>query len=179
MKTKKHKESNSCEKYDFSINAFYKINFWDFGEVIAKKRLTSFSTFWNWNLKGQLMNQRLLTFLSNPNPITAWPCKWLTDLLINFFSLLTLRKTLDSLGSCAFGNVLLIICGSTIHDIRQNIFNLWGAIAANVQYTTSSPNLLVLGSHSPWHPLVIISPRIPQIASRRLRLVKSLNCRWL
>ena len=176
-----NKESNSCEKYDFSINAVYKFNFWAILEKLLKKtkRFTSFSTFWNWNLKGQLMNQRLLTFLSNPNPITAWPCKWLTDLLINFFSILTLRKTLNPLGSCAFGNVLLTTCGSTIHDIRQNIFNLWGAIAANVQYTTSSPNLLVLGSHSPWHPLVIISPRIPQIASRRLRLVKSLNCRWL
>ena len=23
-----HKESNICQKYDFSINAFYKINYW-------------------------------------------------------------------------------------------------------------------------------------------------------
>ena len=27
MKTKKHKESNSCEKYYFLIDAFFKINF--------------------------------------------------------------------------------------------------------------------------------------------------------
>ena len=25
LKTKEHKEGNSCEKYDFSLNAFYKI----------------------------------------------------------------------------------------------------------------------------------------------------------
>ena len=28
VNTKEHKENNSCQKYDFSINAFYKINFW-------------------------------------------------------------------------------------------------------------------------------------------------------
>ena len=28
MKTKENKESNSCEKYYFLIDAFYEINFW-------------------------------------------------------------------------------------------------------------------------------------------------------
>ena len=28
VKTKEHKQSNSCEKYYFLIDAFYKINFW-------------------------------------------------------------------------------------------------------------------------------------------------------
>ena len=39
VKTKEHKESNSCDKYHFSINAFHKVNLWPiFDEVIAKIR---------------------------------------------------------------------------------------------------------------------------------------------
>ena len=47
VKTKEHKESNSCEKYYFLIDAFYKINFWPILKLLQKNRFSSFSTFWN------------------------------------------------------------------------------------------------------------------------------------
>ena len=48
VKTKEHKESNSCEKYYFLIDAFLQNQFLtNFEEVIAKNRFSSFSTFWN------------------------------------------------------------------------------------------------------------------------------------
>ena len=37
VKTKEHKESNSCDKYYFSINAFYKINFWPILKKLSQK----------------------------------------------------------------------------------------------------------------------------------------------
>ena len=37
VKTKEHKESNSCNKYLFSINAFYKINLWPILKKLLQK----------------------------------------------------------------------------------------------------------------------------------------------
>ena len=37
VKTKEHKESNSCDKYHFSINAFYKINLWPILKKLLQK----------------------------------------------------------------------------------------------------------------------------------------------
>ena len=37
MKTKEQKESNSCEKYYFLIDAFYKINFWPILKKLSQK----------------------------------------------------------------------------------------------------------------------------------------------
>ena len=37
VKTKEHKESNSCEKYYFLIDAFYKINFWPILKKLSQK----------------------------------------------------------------------------------------------------------------------------------------------
>ena len=37
VKTKEHKESNSCDKYYFSINAFYKINLWPILKKLLQK----------------------------------------------------------------------------------------------------------------------------------------------
>ena len=37
VKTKEHKESNSCEKCYFSISAFYKINFWPILKKLSQK----------------------------------------------------------------------------------------------------------------------------------------------
>ena len=37
VKTKEHKESNSCEKYYFLIDAFYKINFWPILKKLPQK----------------------------------------------------------------------------------------------------------------------------------------------
>ena len=37
VKTKENKESNSCEKYHFSINAFYKINLWPISKKLLQK----------------------------------------------------------------------------------------------------------------------------------------------
>ena len=52
VKTKEHKESNSCEKYYFSIYICFLQNQFvtNFEEAIAKKRFSSFSTFWNFCL---------------------------------------------------------------------------------------------------------------------------------
>ena len=48
VKTKEHIESNSCEKYYFLINVFYKINFWPIlKKLLQKNRFSSFSTFSN------------------------------------------------------------------------------------------------------------------------------------
>ena len=37
VKIEKHKESNSCEKYYFSIYAFYKINLWPILKKLLEK----------------------------------------------------------------------------------------------------------------------------------------------
>ena len=37
VKTKEHKESNSCEKYYFLIDAFYKINVWPILKKLLQK----------------------------------------------------------------------------------------------------------------------------------------------
>ena len=37
VKTKEHKETNSCEKYYFLIDAFYKINFWPILKKLSQK----------------------------------------------------------------------------------------------------------------------------------------------
>ena len=37
VKTKEHKESKSCEKYYFLIDAFYKINFWPILKKLLRK----------------------------------------------------------------------------------------------------------------------------------------------
>ena len=39
VKTKEHKESNSCDKYHFSINAFYKINLWPILKKLLQKTI--------------------------------------------------------------------------------------------------------------------------------------------
>ena len=37
VKTREHTESNSCDKYHFSINAFYKINLWPILKKLLQK----------------------------------------------------------------------------------------------------------------------------------------------